>query len=184
MDAYQALTNGRPGHKSSVNTFKGKTRSHHSMPPPSRNASHMNGTTFASFNRMSYQPGIPSAASSTASIQGRDVHLPEDLEKVLTVLAGGILEGHIKLAAALRRRYEDQYPLIRTLADVFTAHVRHTPDTMSNADLISHPSYENMPYTFYTWNEPYLRSTIALEPVPLPQASVLLGVLTKQPSVD
>jgi hypothetical protein len=48
--------------------------------------------------------------------------LPDSLEKVLTVLAGGILEGHIKLAAALRKRYENQYPLVRSLADVFTAH--------------------------------------------------------------
>jgi hypothetical protein len=48
--------------------------------------------------------------------------LPDSLEKVLTVLSKGILEGHIKLASALRRRYDNQYPLVRSLADVFTAH--------------------------------------------------------------
>lgn len=52
-----------------------------------------------------------------------DVELPDDLKTVLSVVAGGILEGHLKLAAALRKRYEDQYPLVRSLADVFTAHV-------------------------------------------------------------
>lgn len=72
---------------------------------------------------MSYQPRIAST-SSAGSATGRDVQLPDDLETVLSVLGGGILEGHLKLAAALRRRYDNQYPLVRTLADVFTAHVR------------------------------------------------------------
>ncbi len=120
MEAYRALTNGRPNHKGSLNTLNGKGRSHHSLPPPSRNAKLQNRVT--SFNRMSFQPRIGST-SSNSSIKARDVQLPNDLEKVLTVLAGGILEGHLKLAAALRRRYDNQYPLIRTLADVFTAHV-------------------------------------------------------------
>jgi hypothetical protein len=62
---------------------------------------------------------------------GKDAQLPEDLEKVLVVLAGGILEGHLKLAAALRKRYENQYPLVRSLADVFTAHVSDVPPCRS-----------------------------------------------------
>lgn len=51
------------------------------------------------------------------------VEIPEELERVLAVLSGGILEGHIKLASALKKRYDNQYPLVRSLADVFTAHV-------------------------------------------------------------
>jgi hypothetical protein len=60
-----------------------------------------------------------------SSIQSivKPISLPEELETVLKVLAGGILEGHVKLAAALRKRYDNQYPLVRSLADVFTAHV-------------------------------------------------------------
>jgi hypothetical protein len=60
--------------------------------------------------------------SSTQSI-AKSITLPEELETVLKVLAGGILNGHVKLAAALKKRYDDQYPLVRSLADVFTAHV-------------------------------------------------------------
>jgi hypothetical protein len=50
--------------------------------------------------------------------------LPEELKTVLQTIVQGILPGHVKLAAALRKRYENQYPLVRSLADVFTAHVR------------------------------------------------------------
>lgn len=59
-----------------------------------------------------------------------EVELPEDLEKVLSVIRNGMLEGHVKLAAALRRRYENQYPLVRSLADVFTAHVSSFSKTL------------------------------------------------------
>ena len=131
MEAYQALTYGRPSHKSSFATLSGQGRSHHSLPPPSRSNNYPGATSFsATFNRMSNQSRVTSTSSAT-SITAKDVHLPGDLEKVLTVLAGGILEGHIKLAAALRRRYEDQYPLVRSLADVFAAHVRLTTSSHS-----------------------------------------------------
>lgn len=49
--------------------------------------------------------------------------LPEDLREVLEVLRDGILQGHLALSQALKKRYEEQYPLVRSLADVFTAHV-------------------------------------------------------------
>ncbi|KAK4686191.1 hypothetical protein P7C73_g3945, partial [Tremellales sp. Uapishka_1] len=82
---------------------------------------------------MSYQPGTGTGGSSklhktqqrvssSSSLHSKSVDLPEDLEKVLTVLSNGILQGHLKLAAALRRRYENQYPLVRSLADVFISH--------------------------------------------------------------
>ena len=126
LAAYQALTNGRPSRKSSFRTLSGNTHSHKSMPPPSRSAIDPSGSSFsASLNRTSYLPRISSQSSASAVPIG-GVQLPEELGKVLTVLAGGILEGHIKLTNALRRRYEDQYPLVRSLADVFTSHVSVT----------------------------------------------------------
>ena len=53
--------------------------------------------------------------------------IPEDLRKCLEVIEGGILEGHIKLSESLRKRYEDQYPLVRSLADVFVSNVSVVP---------------------------------------------------------
>lgn len=50
--------------------------------------------------------------------------LPEDLRQCLEVIENGILPGHAKLSEALRKRYEEQYPLVRSLADVFVTHVR------------------------------------------------------------
>ncbi|KAK8861682.1 hypothetical protein IAR55_002505 [Kwoniella newhampshirensis] len=135
MNAYNILTNGRPSepdHKSSF-SFLQKGRTHNSLPPPPRAESGSRQSSSSGYRtRMSFHPGSlgnklhkqhdGSRNSSGASIRVRDVQLPEDLEKVLTVLSGGIVEGHSKLAAALRRRYDDQFPLVRSLADVFTAH--------------------------------------------------------------
>ncbi|ORY29798.1 Dbl homology domain-containing protein [Naematelia encephala] len=110
-----------------MTTLSGKARSHQSLPPLPRNSSQAGSYLSGKSNRMSFQPGrrndsrVASAASLT-SLAAKDVQLPEDLEKVLTVLSGGILEGHLKLAAALRKRYENQYPLVRSLADVFNTH--------------------------------------------------------------
>lgn len=50
--------------------------------------------------------------------------LPEDLRICLEVLEGPTLKGHITLCESLRKRYDDQYPLVRSLADVFVANVR------------------------------------------------------------
>lgn len=130
MNAYNILTNGRPGEapsrKSSSVNLNG--RSHQSLPPPRRDGG-SGGHSIT--GRMSYHPGSKGnhnsrsvSGSSTASTT--DAPIPEELEKVLKVLANGILEGHMKLAAALRKRYENQYPLVRSLADVFTSHVSRT----------------------------------------------------------
>ncbi|CDZ97204.1 Dbl homology (DH) domain [Phaffia rhodozyma] len=48
--------------------------------------------------------------------------LPEDLKIILEVLRDGILPGHRALCRALKRRHEEQFPLVRSLADVFTQH--------------------------------------------------------------
>ncbi|KAJ3811633.1 Dbl domain-containing protein [Lentinula aff. lateritia] len=47
--------------------------------------------------------------------------LPPDLRICLEVIDSGVFEGHRRLAEALRKRYDDQYPLVRSLADVFVA---------------------------------------------------------------
>lgn len=49
--------------------------------------------------------------------------LPEDLRICLDVIENKILDGHARLSEGLRKRYEDQYPLIRSLADVFVTNV-------------------------------------------------------------
>lgn len=52
--------------------------------------------------------------------QGLAITLPPPLRAVLEVIDNGILEGHVLLSEALRIRYEEQWPLVRSLADVFT----------------------------------------------------------------
>ncbi|PWN37302.1 uncharacterized protein FA14DRAFT_159417 [Meira miltonrushii] len=52
--------------------------------------------------------------------QGLGITLPPPLRAVLEVIDNGILEGHALLSEALRIRYEEQWPLVRSLADVFT----------------------------------------------------------------
>lgn len=47
--------------------------------------------------------------------------LPEDLRICLEVIEGGVLDGHVKLSEGLLKRYEEQYPLVRSLADVFVS---------------------------------------------------------------
>ena len=50
--------------------------------------------------------------------------IPDDLRQCLEVIEDTILADHIRLGERLRRRYDKQYPLVRTLADVFVADVR------------------------------------------------------------
>jgi hypothetical protein len=49
--------------------------------------------------------------------------LPDDLRQCLEVIEDSILAGHLKLNEGLRKRYDEQYPLVRSLADVFVANV-------------------------------------------------------------
>ncbi|EPQ58225.1 DH domain-containing protein [Gloeophyllum trabeum ATCC 11539] len=53
--------------------------------------------------------------------------LPEDLRRCLEVIESSIIEGHQKLSEGLRKRYDEQYPLVRSLADVFVSnsHILH-----------------------------------------------------------
>jgi hypothetical protein len=50
--------------------------------------------------------------------------LPEDLRVCLEVVENSLIDGHLKLADGLRKRYGEQYPLVRSLADVFVSNVR------------------------------------------------------------
>ena len=49
--------------------------------------------------------------------------LPNDLRQCFEVIENSILAGHLKLREGLRKRYDEQYPLVRSLADVFVANV-------------------------------------------------------------
>lgn len=60
---------------------------------------------------------------ATETAEFHSVNLPEDLRIVLEVTRDSILKGHIALSDALRKRYDDQYPLVRGLADIFIEHV-------------------------------------------------------------
>src|SRR5258706_4128586 len=51
--------------------------------------------------------------------------LPEDLRVCLEVIDSGVFDGHKRLSEALKKRYDDQYPLVRTLADVFVSNVSY-----------------------------------------------------------
>lgn len=92
--------------------------------------------------------------------------LPEDLKKCLEVIEGGILEGHRKLHEGLKRRYEDQYPLVRSLADVFVANVSpllcdciHGCLSLTRVDR-SRTSCMAMPLSSCTWSVRWNRWTM------------------------
>lgn len=126
------------------------SRSHHSLPPPARQNP---GASTTSLGRQSYvgpSAGEPSNGESrdgkaTPTPSGRGLlrkskrsltssgiipnggvaphQLPDDLRICLEAVEARILEGHLKLSDGLRKRYEEQYPLVRSLADVFVANV-------------------------------------------------------------
>ncbi|PWN48304.1 Dbl homology domain-containing protein [Violaceomyces palustris] len=67
------------------------------------------------------------ARSSQASLDDQDptlltVPLPVSLRAVLESISEGLMEGHALLSDALKARYEEQWPLVRSLADVFLKH--------------------------------------------------------------
>ena len=125
------------------------SRSHQSLPPPPR-ANMMTSSTH-SLGRQSFlgdshrdydqsPPSMKTTGTGTTRVLRKfkksstgpesiingavpPAQLPEDLRKCLEVIEGGILDGHIRLSEGLRKRYEDQYPLVRSLADVFVTNV-------------------------------------------------------------
>lgn len=98
-----------------------------------------------------------SQTSSDVNIFGSGIaphQLPEDLRICLEVVDSGVLDGHKRLSEALKKRYDDQFPLVRSLADVFVSNVScpRSP-AISRSDLILSPSrisFKDMRLTFYT----------------------------------
>lgn len=116
------------------------TRSHHSLPPPPR--PNQNATSTSSLGRQSYiGPSAADDRKTTATPSHRVLRkskkqtgpspdgaipphlLPDDLRRCLEVIETGILSGHLILSEGLRKRYDEQYPLVRSLADIFVSNV-------------------------------------------------------------
>lgn len=148
------------------------TRSRQSLPPPRRNNPENAGASTASLGlhgglatieqdpprkstatptsrvlRKLRKSTIPEHAKTTVQEAVPDgavpPHLlPADLKKCLEVIEGGILNGHTTLAQGLRKRYEEQYPLVRSLADIFVANVSLVsgPLNVTHTSPVSYPS--------------------------------------------
>jgi hypothetical protein len=131
------------------------SRSHHSLPPPPR-AHALGAASATSLAKPQERPGTvePERRDGTRvlkkvkrnTVQEPVVKgalpphlLPEDLRRCLEVIETGILVGHVRLSEALRKRYEEQYPLVRSLADVFVTNVSATTcfTHVRPADLLS-----------------------------------------------
>ncbi|KDQ33219.1 hypothetical protein PLEOSDRAFT_1091376 [Pleurotus ostreatus PC15] len=124
------------------------SRSHQSLPPPARanpmaastqslgrqsttqererERNHSQGQS--SKHTTSQKPGMlkkfKKNQNSVEDVFGGSIapqQLPEDLRVCLEVIDNGVLEGHKRLSEALKKRYDDQFPLVRSLADVFVA---------------------------------------------------------------
>ncbi|KAJ9110149.1 hypothetical protein QFC20_003001 [Naganishia adeliensis] len=76
-----------------------------------------------------------SSVTSSSDTDHSAVFIPDDLRIVLRVIGNSILKGHLALSDALRKRYDEQYPLVRSLADIFIEHVGGCPAHASPVDL-------------------------------------------------
>lgn len=76
-----------------------------------------------------------SSVTSSSDTDHSAVFIPDDLRIVLQVIGNSILKGHLALSDALRKRYDEQYPLVRSLADIFIEHVGGCPAHASPVDL-------------------------------------------------
>jgi hypothetical protein len=80
-----------------------------------------------------------SSVTSSSDTEQSNVVVPEDLRTVLQVIGNSILKGHLALSDALRKRYDEQYPLVRSLADIFIEHVSARFAMLSSVDQILMP---------------------------------------------
>jgi len=121
------------------------SRSHQSLPPAPRNplsmSTHSLGRQSVLAEREherdrkysqgeSPQKGLlrkfKKSQTTTDGILGNAIaphQLPEALRVCLEVIDTGVFDGHKRLSEALKKRYDDQYPLVRSLADVFVSNV-------------------------------------------------------------
>ncbi|KAK7043594.1 hypothetical protein VNI00_008205 [Paramarasmius palmivorus] len=125
------------------------SRSHHSLPPPPRanfNASTQSlgrqstaveHSTQSHHRERNYSQGQSTVSKEKGMLRKlkksdtkgpavlRDTvapqQLPEDLRICLEVIDSGVFDGHKRLSEALKKRYDEQFPLVRSLADVFVA---------------------------------------------------------------
>lgn len=79
-------------------------------------------------------PSVSSTTSTSEGLHGMTLtqppapeQLPHDLQVILETLGGPVLQGHVQMADMLRQRYEEQFPIVRSLADVFVANVCRAP---------------------------------------------------------
>jgi len=167
------------------------SRSHQSLPPPPR--PNPNVASTQSLGRQSFVGASPSekdrdrdrkSTSTNPSAKGMlrkskksltkaDLfanggvaphQIPDDLRQCLEVIEDSILAGHLKLSEGLRKRYDEQYPLVRSLADVFVANVRlFILDLLLTWPLThlgySHISFGVMRTMYYIWNGPLSKPT-------------------------
>ncbi|KAJ6630742.1 hypothetical protein B0H10DRAFT_2160144 [Mycena sp. CBHHK59/15] len=137
------------------------SRSHHSLPPPPR-ANQLNGSTHSLGRQSSVverdrerkysqgQSSMPKAGTpkpgmlrkfkksqtTNDSIFGTAVaphQLPEDLRICLEVVDSGVFDGHKRLSEALKKRYDDQFPL----SDIFhgyATYVLHLERALEQVD--------------------------------------------------
>jgi len=138
---YKARATGTTTRNGKVLPFP--SRSHHSLPPPPR--PDPANVSSASLGRQSYIGPSADDRRATATpaqrvfrklrksqtgprpppIEGAIAPhlLPDDLRRCLEVIEAGILNGHMVLSEGLRKRYDEQYPLVRSLADIFVSNV-------------------------------------------------------------
>lgn len=129
-DAYAALTRSTDTAKPPLPPMSRQATQTSIGTQKHRNSFHARGTD-SGHSRIT-------SRSSFSSVMNGPVTLPDDLEQVLTVVSTGIMEGHIKQIDALRERYNEQFPLVRSLANVFTSHVSCgiEPPTDEQSDIL------------------------------------------------
>jgi len=130
------VTATRSGGRSGSTSVPFPSRSHQSLPPPPRNASTQSlgrQSVMAERDRKTSQTQnsgmlrkVRKSQTVSTGILGDAVaphQLPEDLRICLEVIDSGVFDGHKRLCEALKKRYDDQFPLVRSLADVFVSNV-------------------------------------------------------------
>jgi hypothetical protein len=114
------------------------SHSHRSSPPPPHVKNRADSTlslgrrSLISDGGLSIKGTIQTQVTKLLHKLPRDVHvllpsavprhqLPEDLRVCLEVIENSLLEGHFRLSEAFKKHYEEQYPLVRSIADIFSS---------------------------------------------------------------